>query len=272
MSEKTKIEWCTSSWNPVTGCDKGCPYCYARTIAHRFEGFEPRLGGIGEVFKSNKITDTFKTSHGEKLHVFEYEPQKRTKSGKWIKAPYPYGFEPTLHQYALDIPQKWKKPRTIFVGSMADVFGDWVPEEWIKAVFDACASAPQHKYLFLTKNPKRYLELAQKGLLPKGDNFWYGTSTPTSDIEFFEADNYNCFLSIEPLLGDDWQDGEGLRFIKWLIIGAETGNRKDKVIPEASWVKQIVTLAKKQNVQVFMKESLLPIVGEKNMSREFPWE
>ena len=36
--EKTKIDWCDSSWNPVTGCLHSCKYCYARSIANRFSG------------------------------------------------------------------------------------------------------------------------------------------------------------------------------------------------------------------------------------------
>lgn len=39
---KTKIEWCDLTWNPITGCTAGCPYCYARKIAMRFDGhFKP---------------------------------------------------------------------------------------------------------------------------------------------------------------------------------------------------------------------------------------
>jgi protein gp37 len=58
------------------------------------------------------------------------------------------------------------KPQTVFVGSMGDLFGDWVPDEWVEAVFVACAKAPQHTYVFLTKNPKRYLRLGESGRLP----------------------------------------------------------------------------------------------------------
>jgi len=39
MGSKTKIDWCDSTWNPVTGCLHGCEYCYARKIAQRFEGW-----------------------------------------------------------------------------------------------------------------------------------------------------------------------------------------------------------------------------------------
>lgn len=144
---KTKIDWATMSWNPVTGCRHGCPYCYARRTATRFNaGLEdpaPLAGG---------------------LHVL---PEK-------IKAtPYPYGFEPTLHRYRLGQPQNTKEPQTVFVCSMADLFGRWVPTSWIVEVLDACRKAPQHRYLFLTKNPARYLELDHLALLPHESNFWY---------------------------------------------------------------------------------------------------
>lgn len=36
MGKKTKVDWCDSTWNPVTGCLHGCEYCYARKIAKRF--------------------------------------------------------------------------------------------------------------------------------------------------------------------------------------------------------------------------------------------
>ena len=40
----TSIDWAEYSWNPVTGCQRGCDYCYARRIAERFhgpDGFKP---------------------------------------------------------------------------------------------------------------------------------------------------------------------------------------------------------------------------------------
>lgn len=41
MSDKTSIEWCDSTWNPVTGCTEvspGCDHCYAKTFAERWRG------------------------------------------------------------------------------------------------------------------------------------------------------------------------------------------------------------------------------------------
>ena len=58
--------------------------------------------------------------------------------------------------------------------------------------------------------------------------------------------------------------------MRWIIIGAETGHRKEKVVPEFNWIKRIVTEADCNAIPVFMKDSLIPIVGEKNMRRDFP--
>jgi protein gp37 len=61
--------------------------------------------------------------------------------------------------------------------------------------------------------------------------------------------------------------------IDWIIIGAESGNRKGKVIPRKEWVDDICYTADLYSkIPVFMKESLLPIMGEENMRREFPRE
>ncbi len=243
---KTKIEWCDSTWNPVTGCLHDCEYCYARKMAVRF--------GREDLDRSEE------SQNG--LHCI-YNRVERN--------PYPYLFEPTFHAYRLDEPQKWKNPRTIFVCSMADLFGEWVPDEWIEQVFAACEKAPQHKYLFLTKNPQRYIELADNGKLPNNENMWYGTSVTNFNVSYFHSfSTYNTFLSVEPLLTPlnltIFED------IKWIIIGAETGNRKDKVIPQKNWIADICEAADITRIPIFMKDSLIPIVGEENMRREFPWQ
>ena len=82
--EKTKIDWCESTWNPVTGCYHECPYCYARGIANRFSGH-------GEQWNDDK------------LHVLDnkiYAEESETAE------PYPYGFVPTLHRYSLNTKRK----------------------------------------------------------------------------------------------------------------------------------------------------------------------
>jgi len=254
--EKTKIEWCDSTWNPVTGCLHGCEYCYARKIANRFKCST-------EVF-ANKV------EHSEMISSGIYEGTYRCA--------FPFGFKPTFYNERLVIPNNWKKGRNIFVCSMADLFGDWVPDEWIVEVMKACANAPQHNYLFLTKNPKRYSELVNKGLIISAPNMWYGSTATNSRMKRFvkpknDATKYNTFISIEPLT-EKWNINPYGEFenTQWVIIGAETGNRKDKVVPEKEWIDEIVEQCDKTKTPVFMKDSLVPIIGEENMRREFPKE
>jgi protein gp37 len=173
---------------------------------------------------------------------------------------------------------------------MADIFGEWVTDNWIKEIFKACAAAPQHTYIFLTKNPQRYTELHDKGILPVGDNYWFGTTiTQKSEHRrvnylpnYFETPNptyRNTFISAEPLQDDTIGDlivcrGQAFRSV---ILGAETGNRKGKFIPADFNINLIVRCADRtdcggQKHPVFMKDSLIPIVGKENMRRELPWK
>ena len=229
---KTKIDWATMSWNPVTGCRHGCPYCYARRTAHRFDA---------------GCVDPDPLADG--LHVLEEK----------IKAtPYPYGFEPTMHRYRLNQPERQAEPQTVFVCSMADLFGRWVPTSWIAEVLDACRRAPQHRYLFLTKNPARYLQLDYMGLLPHENNFWYGSTVANEDaaaMYTMQGVAINSFWSMEPLLGPvDMSAAEGLP--QWVILGAETGNRAAKVTPRREWVDQITQFCAENEIPVFYKDNL----------------
>ena len=259
MGYKTKIDWCDSSWNPVTGCMHDCGYCYARTLAKRYGGFDHD--------ENKKLVGTQYAIGVQELD----RPKHIMRRNGLHKAPYPWGFLPTLHRYRLDQPQKWSEPRTIFVCSMADLFGKWVPDKWIEEVINACLAAPQHRYLFLTKNPARYMHLIANGIIPEDQpNFWLGSTATTPEMEFFWHDTVNTFVSIEPILAQ-FEDNEGACSTNWIIVGAETGNRKNKVVPEKSWVMGLVESARRHSVPIFMKESLRDLMGD-DFKQEFPWE
>lgn len=275
MGRSTRIDWADASWNPVTGCLHGCPYCYARCIAQRF---------------GCKITGDIRES------TSLVELDKPYISADGVTNPYPYEFIPTFHRYRLGIPQGWKTPKNIFVCSMADLFGDWVPERWIQEVFAACEAAPQHTYLFLTKNPRRLQamynarlvkkyntehpdkphpqteEFAKYTPLPEHDNWWLGSSVTTKESRFFQGGfSDHVFISIEPIL-EKLDVGLGsFGDAEWIIIGAETGNRKDKVKPEKAWIKNVEDAAAITSAAVFMKESLRELMGDE-LRQEFPWE
>ena len=287
MGKKTKIDWCDSTWNPVTGCLHGCEYCYARRIAERFS--------TAMAMPDFELLVPMDEPHP----VYELsEPVRHDFHGN-KREPYPYGFQPTFHRYKLDEPLRWKKPRTIFVCSMGDMFGNWVPDEWIKQLFEACEAAPQHRFLFLTKNPGRYCHLERAGIMPKGDNFWFGATfdhsnwpghdgpheipgRPTTfalhgkmvhdagDFYYPAYPEKNRFVSFEPLLYDIGAH-IGSTGAQWHIIGAETGNRKGKVATQREWVEHIVEYSDKNHIPVFMKESLRDLMGD-DFRQEFPWE
>jgi len=181
---------------------------------------------------------------------------------------YPHGFDPTFHKYRLEEPTKIKKPQNTFVCSMADLFGEWVPDEWIEEVFEACGKAPQHRYLFLTKNPGRYIKLEGKEILPKGNNFWYGSTIVNEISEYFYSGSHNTFISIEPISGA-FQKCLILE-AKWVIVGAETGNRKGRTIPKREWIEGVLENCRKHGVPIFMKNNLLDIWQEALM-QDYPW-
>lgn len=254
MGTKTKIDWCDATWNPVTGCLHGCEYCYARRFAHRFGNHEYE-DGKNYVYSGDAVI-----RYRDKIPGNSYMP---------------WGFSPTFRPYKLDEPRRWKKPRNIFVCSMADLFGEWVPDAWIREVFEACEAAPQHRYLFLTKNPARYMELAANGVITKEhSNFWFGSTATTPEMPFFWHNELHTFVSIEPILGpfkDLTDDGtDPVSKVKWIIVGAETGNRKNKVVPRKKWVDEIARIAKKAGTPVFMKDSLHELMGS-DFKQEFPW-
>lgn len=243
---KTKIEWVKGpngepgyTWNPVTGCLHGCPYCYAKRIAERF------TRGTGK--DNMKIHDVKKPVYDEWI----------IKEGEYghIKDPYPYGFEPTFHKYRLDEPRRKTKGAKIFVSSMGDLFGDWVPSAWICDVLNMVEECPQHTFMFLTKNPWNY----EKFEYPK--NAWCGT-TITSSADSLRAYQL-CrakgatvkYLSIEPLLGEiKWNTGALPTELDWIIVGAQTGPGAKPPKPE--WVQSIIDQARAAEVPIFLKDNL----------------
>jgi len=153
MSDSSKIEWTEATWSPTTGCDRispGCDNCYALTLARR-------LKAMGSA-------------------KYQADGDPRT-SGP--------GFGLTLHEDALTLPLRWRKPRRIFVNSMSDLGHARVPAEFQARVWAVMAMAQQHTFQVLTKRPERLRRLLQddcrcgKGHVP-GVHFrsamdWAGT-------------------------------------------------------------------------------------------------
>lgn len=258
---RSKIEWCDHTWNPITGCRHGCKYCYANHMVKRFAG-DTRLNIMA------KKDYRMEASHDGSEDVYVLDQPMLNETGKPLV--YPFGFEPTFHRHRLNTLDKLKMGNNVFVGAMADIFGEWVPDEWIREVLEICLEKPQHNYLFLTKNPERYERIDSAWALPADKNFWYGTTLTTPDDKCFISNAHNTFWSIEPIHAPFrlWERDEFSP--NWIIIGAETGRRRGKVIPQREWIEDIVEWCDRYATPVFMKDSLIPIMGEENMRRDFP--
>ena len=184
----------------------------------------------------NPVTGCTKTSAGC-LHCYAETMSRRLKAMGTAK--YANGFQVTLHEAALDEPRKWRKPRTIFVCSMSDLFHKDVPFEFVDKVMDVIRDTPRHRYQLLTKRAERMEEYFSSRSVPK--NVWIGVTVEVQAskhrIKNLRAidDAPIRFLSCEPLL-EDLGDLD-LAGIDWVIVGGESGLQARPMREE--WVKNI---------------------------------
>jgi protein gp37 len=208
MGDHSAIEWTEATWNPVTGCDRvsdGCANCYALQLANRLKA----MGSL------------------------RYQSDGNPKSS----GP---GFGLTLHDDALNVPLRWRRPRVIFVNSMSDLFHPRVPPAFIGRVFAVMAEAAQHTFQILTKRPERMARVVREVQPDPLPNVWLGTSieldrfTRRADA-LRETPAAVRFLSLEPLLGP--LPSLDLTGIDWVIVGGESGPRHRVV--DLDWVREL---------------------------------
>lgn len=235
--QKTKIEWCVSpdgspgyTWNPASGC----------------------LGPGGTLEDPRRCFGC-------------YAAKIAARFGKTDVA---RAFLPEFHPERIEQPFKRKTPTTIFVCSMADLWGDWVPDSWIRQVLDQVIRCPWHRFIFLTKNPKRYSQFS-----PYSFNAWLGVTT-RNQWEYDQAAELMPaveaglkLISVEPMLGpidlrpdDAWKPD-------WILIGDLTKNGRPMGKTKDEWATELTAQAGHNRIPVFHKDSLLER-GYK--SRELP--
>lgn len=208
---RTKIEWCDYTINPIKGiCKHGCWYCYAEKMYRRFK----------------------------------WNPKVRYDKYEIYKA------------------QGIQEPSKIFICSTHDIMGEWVPDKWIQDIIDFCYLCDYHTFIFLTKNPKRYVNFK----FPK--NCWLGmTITGLEDDINWLWNSYSGmdnikFVSLEPLL--NFINIYDFLHTKpnWIIVGGLTPKSKHKL----KWVETIIKQTKENNIPIFLKDNLH---FEQNI-KEFP--
>lgn len=167
--------------------------------------------------------------------------------------PYEQGFDLRLWPQRLDQPLKWKRPRTIFVNSMSDLFHEDVPEDFIRRVFNVMGEADHHVFQVLTKRHERLAELGPS--LDWHPNIWMGVSIENRRFvhradRLREVDAAVRFISAEPLLGP--LEGLNLDGIHWLIAGGESGHGYRPV--RAEWISDLRDQADAEGVAFFFKQ------------------
>ena len=166
---------------------------------------------------------------------------------------YAHGFEVTLHERALELPLTWKKPQTVFVNSMSDLFHDRVPEAFIRRVFDVMRKASWHTFQVLTKRAERLGTLGKD--LDWPENVWMGVSIETRKY-LFRLDHLRRtsarvkFISFEPLL--ERLGNINLARIDWAIVGGESGPGARPM--EKAWVVEIRDQCLANGIPFFFKQ------------------
>jgi protein gp37 len=169
------------------------------------------------------------------------------------QANYINGFKITTHEHALVLPLRWRKPQSIFVNSMSDIFHKAAPFDFIQRVFAVIEKASWHCFQVLTKRSDRLVELAPSLSWPK--NLWMGVTVENSDFlhridDLRKVSAMVRFLSFEPLLGPMPQ--MDLSGIDWVIVGGESGPGARPLKPE--WVRSLRDQCVERHVPFFFKQ------------------
>lgn len=198
----------------------------------------------------NPVTGCNKISPGCKYCYAERMAERLRAMGQ---PNYRNGFELTLQPQMLELPLRWKKPQTIFVNSMSDLFHKDVPLEYVQRVFDVMRRAHWHRFQVLTKRADRLAALNPEIDWP--ENVWMGVSVENTDY-LHRIDDLRTtgarvkFLSLEPLLGPLKE--LDLTHIDWVIVGGESGHCARPMDP--AWVTDIRDQCAKAGVAFFFKQ------------------
>jgi protein gp37 len=274
MTGKTTIEWTDQPgyvgavWNPTTGCTRvsaGCDNCYAFALHDkRYKGnLDKARWHVSEGVATGNAAIAFAREHGETL-------------------PWPQQYDLPFSQVQLlperlDAPLRTRKPTCYFVDSMADLFHEDVPDDYIARVWGTMENqlAAHHRFLILTKRPERMAAWVQEyhrhqqwiseGTYVMPTNVWLGTSVEDQASADERIPHLLAtpaavrFLSCEPLLGpvDLFATRTGYHrnpayVLDWVIVGGESGPRARPM--DLAWARSLVEQCRAAGVAPFVKQ------------------
>jgi len=153
------------------------------------------------------------------------------------------------------VPLSWRRPRTVFVNSMSDLFHPDVPDDFVTRVWDVMTRTERHTYQILTKRPERMRAVIEAAGLPLLPNVWLGTSVEDCTVldridHLRQTPAAIRFISFEPLIGS--VAAARLTDIDWAIVGGESGPRA-RPMPEV-WVEEIRLMCLRSGTAFFFKQ------------------
>ena len=211
-----QVDWARYTTNPISGCLHTCEYCYARYVAEKLGRY--KQGFHPTFFPGRLLAPAMTPSPGDDIdHVRE---------------------------------------KNVFVGSMSDVFGKWVPNWMIQLILEEVREHDQFNYLFLTKFPQKLSQFT----FP--ENAWIGATVDRehraelTERHFRKVDAAVKWLSCEPM--KERLEFNDLSIFDCVVIGAQKGygNDIEEDQPELQWVIDLYQAARESGCRVYFKENL----------------
>jgi len=216
----------------------------------------------------NFVTHTHNVIKGTCPHLCTYCYMNKLIKLGWVK-PKPLYFDEKK------VNENLGSNKFIFIGSSCDMFAENIPREWIISVFIQACKYNENKYLFQTKNPRRYFDFdcyfSRKNHylgITLETNRWYnpmgGAPVPRIRKEHFaNMRGFNRFVTIEPIM--DFDPFIFIPMIKEIApnsvnIGADSGNNGLTEPPKEKVIELIGELRKFTKVN--LKQNLKRIIGD----------
>lgn len=233
------IEWARWSWNPITGCLHNCAYCYARDIANRRFSYLADGERFSPVFYPDRLTAPANT----RLPNLDQIPDPVERMGK----------------------------QNVFVCSMADLFGKWVPAEWIEAVLAQIRANPQWTFLLLTKFPVRMAEFSYPANVWLGTSVDYQWAVERAEKAFtkIKASGFTgvCWLSCEPMM--ERLTFNSLSMFDWVVYGGSSSSTQtSEYYPPFEDIFHLHNQARAAGCRVYQKTNLG--IRDEQRVREYP--